>query len=116
MKATIYSLFVACIFWASPLKGQEIMECDKETYDLLKAMSDSKLGNGKILLFTNTHQDLAWIDEPEICKIFRDTLWLTPFLKRLKLEPDFKMDIEQVSIVKDYFERQPEKKKSSSSI
>lgn len=92
------------------INAQETLNCDLETYELLKSLSDSKLANGKVLLFTNTHQDLAWIDEPEKCKIFRDTLWLTPFLDRLRSEPEFKMDIEQVSIVRDYFERQPGKK------
>ena len=40
----------------------------------------------------------------------RDTLWLTPYLKRLKEDPGFKMDIEQTSIIAEYLHRHPEKK------
>lgn len=83
---------------------------DEETYKLLKSLSDSRLKNGEIYLFTTTHQDLGWLDDIESCIVTRDTLWLTPFLQRLEKEPDFKMDIEQTSILMEYIERYPEKK------
>ncbi|MEN8227822.1 MAG: glycosyl hydrolase-related protein [Bacteroidota bacterium] len=91
--------------------AQDTLTCDNETYSLLKALSNSQLGDGEILVFTTTHQDIAWLDEPEICIINRDKQWLTPFLERLKSDPDFKMDIEQSSIVMEYLQRHPEKKK-----
>ncbi|TRX60061.1 alpha-mannosidase [Fulvivirga sp. M361] len=91
--------------------AQETFNCDEETYELLRALSKSKLATGKVLLFTTTHEDIAWLNEPEICKIDRDNLWLTPYINRLKREPDFKMDIEQSSIVMEYLHRHPEEKK-----
>ena len=93
------------------IEAQETFSCDVETYELLKALSDSKLANGNILLFTTTHEDIAWLNEPEICKVDRDKLWLTPYLDRLKSDPDFKMDIEQSSIVMEYLHRHPEEKR-----
>lgn len=84
--------------------------CDEETYSLLKNLSDSQLGKGSIYLFTTTHQDLAWLDHIDACIADRDTLWLTPFLKRLEDDPTFKMDIEQTSIVMEYLHRHPETK------
>lgn len=87
-----------------------LYSCDGETYSLLKKLSDSQLGKGSIYLFTTTHQDLAWLNNIDACIADRDTLWLTPFLKRLEDDPTFKMDIEQTSIVMEYLHRHPETK------
>lgn len=87
-----------------------VYNCDEESYNLLKNLSDSQLKNGEIFLFTTTHQDLGWLNHIEACTIDRDTLWLTPFLQRLEDDPTFKMDIEQTSIVMEYIHRHPEKK------
>lgn len=91
----------------STMDAQETLQCDVETYDLLTDLSKSKLSNGKIMLFITTHEDIAWLDEPEICKIDRDEKWLTPYMNKLKTTPDFKMDIEQSSIVMEYLHRHP---------
>ena len=89
---------------------KNLYTCDEETYDLLKNLSDSQLGKGSIYLFTTTHQDLAWLNHIDACISDRDTLWLTPFLKRLEEDPTFKMDIEQTSIVMEYLHRHPDTK------
>ena len=111
MKKT--TLLALCMFPFLSLHAQfekEIYTCDGETYDLLKNLSDSQLGKGSIYLFTTTHQDLAWLNHIDACIADRDTLWLTPFLKRLDDDPTFKMDIEQTSIVREYIHRHPEAK------
>jgi alpha-mannosidase len=109
-KLSFYS--VICLFMLFAISGnaQQTLNCGNETFDLLKTLSDSKLGGGEILLFTTTHQDIAWLDEPEVCIINRDKQWLTPFFERLESDPDFKMDIEQSSIVMEYLQRHPGKK------
>lgn len=89
---------------------KELYTCDEETFDLLENLSDSQLGKGSIYLFTTTHQDLAWLNHIDACIADRDTLWLTPFLKRLQEDPTFKMDIEQTSIVMEYLHRHPNTK------
>lgn len=89
---------------------KELYTCDKETFNLLENLSDSQLGKGSIYLFTTTHQDLAWLNHIDACIADRDTLWLTPFLKRLQEDPTFKMDIEQTSIVMEYLHRHPNTK------
>lgn len=88
----------------------KLYTCDDETYTLLKNLSDSQLGKGSIYLFTTTHQDLAWLNHIDACIADRDTLWLTPFVKRLEDDKTFKMDIEQTSIVMEYLHRHPETK------
>tara|TARA_R110000868_G_scaffold76774_5_gene220545 strand:+ start:43841 stop:46537 length:2697 start_codon:yes stop_codon:yes gene_type:complete len=113
MKRNIYQIvIILTILLINHIRGQETFKSDRETYQLLKSLSDSKLGNGKLLLFTTTHEDIAWLNEPEICKIDRDKLWLTPYMDRLKSEPDFKMDIEQSSIVMEYLHRHPEEREN----
>ena len=105
-RIALISLFTILI--PKNLIGQQIV--DEEAYNLLKDLSKSKLAEGEILLFTTTHEDIGWLNEPEIMKIERDRLWLTPYIERLKTEPDFKMDIEQSSIVMEYLHRHPEEK------
>jgi alpha-mannosidase len=90
--------------------SQSILKVSNETFELLKQVSESSLANGNILLSLTTHQDLGWIDEIEKCVAMRDTQWITPFMERLKDEPDFEMDIEQTSIIEEFIGRHPEKK------
>jgi alpha-mannosidase len=95
-----------------PLTAQETLNVEVDTYELLKSLSQSKLADGHILLFNTTHEDIAWLDEPEICKIDRDEKWLTPYIEKLRAAPDFKMDIEQSSIVMEYLHRHPEEREA----
>lgn len=113
MKKLILQLI--CLLFCSSSFAQfdnELFTCDKETFNSLKNLSNSNLNDGKIYLFTTTHQDLGWLDHIDACIINRDTLWLTPFLKRLEEDPTFKMDIEQTSIVMEYIHRHPESKQA----
>lgn len=111
MKKTLLSVLclTACLT-ANAQFEKDLYTCDEETYGLLKKLSDSQLGKGSIYLFTTTHQDLAWLNHLDACIADRDTLWLTPFLKRLQEDPTFKMDIEQTSIVMEYLHRYPDTK------
>lgn len=111
MRKTLLSVLclTACLT-ANAQFEKDLYTCDEETYGLLKKLSDSQLGKGSIYLFTTTHQDLAWLNHLDACIADRDTLWLTPFLKRLQEDPTFKMDIEQTSIVMEYLHRHPDTK------
>lgn len=103
-------MFLSCMIGADGQVTNGILKCGNETFDLLKQVSGSACSKGEILLSITTHQDLGWVDEVEKCIIMRDTLWMTPFLERLKNDPKFKMDIEQTSIIIEYLNRHPEKK------
>ncbi|NEW83418.1 MAG: alpha-mannosidase [Mariniphaga sp.] len=112
MKKTFILLFIFlyCSLGADSQVSNGILKCDNETFNLLKQVSGSVCSKGEINLSITTHQDLGWVDEVEKCIIMRDTLWMTPFLKRLKEDPEFKMDIEQTSIIIEYLNRHPDKK------
>lgn len=110
MKKILF-LMILYVFHSLTLKAQFVGNtyiCDQESFQLLKELSNSSLKNGDIHLFTTTHQDLAWLNDLDACIADRDTLWLTPFLKRLADDPAFKMDIEQTSILKEYIHRHPD--------
>ncbi|HUX94944.1 MAG TPA: glycosyl hydrolase-related protein [Bacteroidales bacterium] len=108
-----FILLILAIIVSLPIKSQVsngVFKCNNDTYKLLKDISSSVSSKGEILLSITTHQDLGWVDEVEKCVIMRDTLWLTPYLKRLKEDSSFKMDIEQTSIIAEYLNRHPDKK------
>lgn len=87
-----------------------VLKVSNSTFNLLKEVKELSAGKASIYLTITTHQDLAWCNSIEKCKIDRDTLWLTPFIKRLRESSSFQMDIEQSSIVKEYINRHPDEK------
>lgn len=109
-KLTLLLTVLLCIPQLQAQFAGHTYVCDDETFDLLQNLSNSQLGKGEIFVFTTTHQDIGWLEQPEICIINRDTMWLTPFLERLEKDPTFKMDIEQSSVLIEYIHRHPEKK------
>ena len=95
-------ILILCIYFAPVAKAQVVngvLKCGNETFNLLKKVSGSICSKGEIHLSITTHQDLGWVDEVEKCIIMRDTLWMTPFLNRLSIDPGFKMDIEQTNMI-----------------
>lgn len=94
---------------AQPKNGA-VLTVDDSTFAELKAISRLSTDKTFIDLSVTTHQDLAWINSIEKCIINRDTMWLTPFLKRLRDDPAFQMDVEQSSIIGEYISRHPDRK------
>ncbi|MDO6432201.1 glycosyl hydrolase-related protein [Flavitalea sp. BT771] len=104
---------LSCSF-ANPSTGQVpaggTLKVNNACFALLKEANLLSAGKAAIYLTVTTHEDLAWINSIERCKIMRDSLWLTPYIARLRQSPDFQMDIEQSSIVMEYIQRHPEMK------
>jgi alpha-mannosidase len=71
---------------------------------------DRKYENGKVAVLNSSHQDIAWVDRPEVCKILRDTLLLTPILRDAFLRNDYGFDIEDGLMLREYLERHPDSK------
>jgi alpha-mannosidase len=112
MKKLVILMFLLIIY-PSASKAQladGVFKCSIEAYNLLMEVSGSVASRGEILLSRTQHQDHGWIDEVGKAVIKRDTLWLTPYLERLAEDPGFSMDIEHVTIIKEYLNRYPEKK------
>ncbi|MBN8854256.1 MAG: hypothetical protein BGO55_07660 [Sphingobacteriales bacterium 50-39] len=111
-KTVLWGLMIC--FAIHPAFGQsppgETIKVSNATFALLKEASELSGGKASIYLTVTTHEDLAWINSIEKCKIMRDSLWLTPYIARLRQMPEFHMDIEQSSIVMEYIRRHPEMK------
>jgi len=107
-------LLVACFSGGITVKAQlskaTTLKVSNATFDLLQQVGQLSEGKAFVYLTITTHQDLAWCNSIEKCKIDRDTLWLTPFIKALRENPSFQMDIEQSSIIKEYINRHPDLK------
>ncbi|HBE42727.1 MAG TPA: alpha-mannosidase, partial [Bacteroidales bacterium] len=110
MKKMISIIIFICSGIFSGIVFSQPVKVTDETFLLLKKVSESVCSKGEIILSVTTHQDMGWIDEVEKCIIMRDTLWMTPYLERLRYDPEFCMDIEQVSIIVEYLNRHPDKK------
>jgi alpha-mannosidase len=73
-------------------------------------LSKSKLAGGEILLMNSSHQDLAWMNLLEKCIIERDTMLMTPLLKAASKDKNYRFDLEDVLMIKEYIGRHPDAK------
>ena len=78
-----------------------------ETYD---DFFDKKYEDGLVSVMNSSHQDIAWVDRPEVCIILRDTLLLRPILKDAFIRDDYGFDIEDGLMLREYIKRHPESK------
>jgi alpha-mannosidase len=76
----------------------------------LHTLSDSDISNGTIYLMNSSHQDIAWMDSPEKCVLERDTMLLTPLFEMASVNPQYRFDVEDALMLKEYIERHPGKK------
>jgi len=74
------------------------------------ALSSSSMASGQILLMNSSHQDIAWMDSPEKCIVERDTMLLQPLFNRAAVDPDYRFDVEDALMIKEYIQRHPDKK------
>lgn len=84
-----------------------------ETYD---DFFDKKYENGLVSIMNSSHQDIAWVDRPEVCIILRDTLLLKPVLKDAFIRDDYGFDIEDGLMLREYLERHPDSKEQLTTL
>ncbi len=77
--------------------------------ELLK-LSNSTLAHGQIYLMNSSHQDIAWMDSPEKCIIERDTMLLSPLFEMAEKDKNYRFDVEDALMIKEFIERHPNKK------
>ncbi len=64
---------------------------------------------GRIHIVSSSHQDIAWMDTPEKCVEFRDVNMITPALKRMAENAEFKFCVENAMNLYEYLERHPDR-------
>ena len=80
------------------------------TVNSLIKLANSNLSNGKIYLMNSSHQDIAWMDSPEKCVIERDTMLLTPLIKKALIDSTYRFDVEDALMLREYIQRHPDSK------
>jgi len=83
-----------------------------KTVKSILTLNDSRLSHGKIFLMNSSHQDIAWMDSPEKCVLERDTMLITPLIEQAEVDPDYRFDIEDALMIKEYIERHPDRRES----
>ena len=83
-----------------------------KTVNRILDLNRSKLSEGSIFLMNSSHQDIAWMDSPGKCVLERDTMLITPLIEQAEANPNYRFDIEDASMIKEYIERHPDKKES----
>ena len=77
-------------------------------FEIYKDFFDKKEEDGLISIMNSSHQDIAWVDRPEVCIILRDTLLLTPIIKDAFKRNEYSFDIEDGLMLREYINRHPE--------
>ncbi len=76
----------------------------------VQSVQNSCFAEGQIDLMSSSHQDIAWMDSPQQCMLDRDTQVLTPAIKMLEQNPDFRYSAEQALMLYEYLLLHPEAK------
>jgi alpha-mannosidase len=66
-------------------------------------------GPGRLHIISSSHQDIAWMDSPEKCIVFRDTNCITPALAMMAKDPAYSFTMENMLNFMEYVERHPER-------
>jgi alpha-mannosidase len=94
-----------------PAPETDGLENHPELINDLARLSARTTSPESFYLLNSTHQDIAWMDSPMKCELFRDTLVITPLLKKMEQDPTFRFDIEDVLMIREYMQRHPDRKK-----
>ena len=65
---------------------------------------------GTLRLISSSHQDIAWMDSPEKCVIYRDEHCISPALALMAANPDYCFVMENMLNLMEYVDRHPERK------
>ncbi len=64
---------------------------------------------GRLHILSSSHQDIAWMDSPEKCAVFRDANCITPALAMMAGDPAYTFTMENMLNLAEYLERHPER-------
>jgi alpha-mannosidase len=79
-------------------------------YGAYEPFFENRYEKGLVSMLNSSHQDIAWVDRPEVCILMRDTLLLTPIIKDAFARPDYGFDIEDGLMLREYIQRHPDAK------
>ena len=105
----------AILFTESKNAGEKILLHSTRSYNPKTVtgmfnLASSILGKGEIYLMNSSHQDIAWMDSPEKCVIERDTMLIAPLLEKGSKDKNYRFDVEDALMLKEFTQRHPDKK------
>jgi len=106
---TMITVYLLC---TQPLSAQstEDVKLANALPTNLQKLSERSADPKPLYLINSSHQDIAWMDSPAKCELFRDTLVITPLLARMEKDPGYHFDIEDVLMIREYIGRHPDRK------
>ena len=96
-----------------PIEIQADISDGAQHQTIKRLFTGSQLGyfrNGTVYVFSSSHQDTAWMDEPNACIQYRDEKVITPALELMKKNPNYTYDIETAMSLMEYLDRHPERR------
>lgn len=66
--------------------------------------------DGMVYIISSSHQDIAWMNSPDICIRDRDLKVISPALKLLRQNPDLRFSVETTLQLMEYLGRHPDSK------
>jgi alpha-mannosidase len=103
-----YSNRILCLLIKGGIKNICLILFVSINLSIMQAQDHSYFKNGTLHIINSSHQDIAWMDSPEACEKYRDENVITPVLKRLSENPDFRYSMEDALSLKEYLYRHPE--------
>ena len=83
---------------------------DKDASQKASDSSSTFDGSGRLRIISSSHQDIAWMDSPQKCIVYRDENCITPALEMMAKDPDYCFVMENMLNLMEYLERHPDKK------
>lgn len=77
---------------------------------LFPAGGDYFCNGGTIGIISSSHQDYAWMDNPQACIGYRDTACITPALEMMAKDKNYCFVMENMINLREYLERHPDRR------
>ena len=87
-----------------------------EFFEVYSDFFDRRYEKGLVSVMNSSHQDIAWVDRPEVCIMLRDTLLLSPVLKDAFIREDYGFDIEDGLMLREYLDRHPDSREQLTTL
>lgn len=108
-RASAVSLIAVAILAAAILRAPGGLASDREDPMTLVNKGVPAAAPGRLHIISSSHQDIAWMDSPEKCVVFRDTNCITPALAMMAKDPAYSFTMENMLNLAEYLERHPDR-------
>jgi alpha-mannosidase len=109
-RTIVASVIALAVLAAATLRAPRGLASDKEDPVALPKKAVPAAAPGRLHIISSSHQDIAWMDSPEKCIVFRDTNCITPALAMMAKDPAYSFTMENMLNLAEYLERHPDRR------